>query len=306
MQLLETQMEDLIAKEPDLFLQEKGLRLIARQYRIGSYIFDLLFEDRHRGKLIVELQRGVLNRNHCYKIFDYIDEYRNQNPMEFVDLIVVANEITSERKKMLAAKGIKYVEIPETVFIERLEDSSESVNSYKQENLQKNKVKNIKKIKSKRVVSNYYISIVDLKPKINIYINRGKTTRDKISRKILLLDILKEYLQSNDKFISAKYIFELIKKNKNGKYQKDYCNSFFRIVYYPLLVSDDQFDGKNLAEKVYNDVRPPRYQYPNFKVLESYNLGEIKLRINMDDSKDYKRDLKDIIEFTTRVYAGML
>jgi RecB family endonuclease NucS len=100
-------------------LQGTGLKLIARQFRIGSYIFDLLFEDRHNGKLIVELQRGVLDRNHCNKIFDYLDEFRSQNPKEFIDVIIVANEITSERKKMLSAKGVKYREIPEQSFNEK-------------------------------------------------------------------------------------------------------------------------------------------------------------------------------------------
>jgi hypothetical protein len=302
MPLLENQMEDLIAEEPDSFLQERGLKLIARQYKIGNYIFDLLFEDRHKGKLVVELQRGVLNRNHCYKIFDYIDEYRSRNPLEFVDVIVVANEITSERKKMLTAKGIKYIEIPEAVFIERFQNKPKNLGSGIQENTLKNKVENIKRLKSKRVVINYYLPLADLKTKINNYVKRGKVTKDKISRKILLLDILGEYHKSNDRYISAKYIFELIKKNKNGKYQKDYCNSFFRIIYYPLLVSDDKFDGKNLAEKAFNDVRPPKYQYPNFKVLESYNLDEIKLRVNINDSHDYKRDLEDIIKFATNIY----
>ena len=60
MQLLETQMEDLIASFPDDFLNESGLKLIARQHKIGNYIFDLLFEDRHDGKLIVVKGDGSL------------------------------------------------------------------------------------------------------------------------------------------------------------------------------------------------------------------------------------------------------
>jgi len=60
MQLLETQMEDLIASFPDDFLNESGLKLIAHRHKIGNYIFDLLFEDRYDGKLIVVKGDGSL------------------------------------------------------------------------------------------------------------------------------------------------------------------------------------------------------------------------------------------------------
>jgi len=50
--LSEKNMEDVIAGNPKKFLGEDGLKLIARQYRIGNYSFDMLFEDRHSAKLI--------------------------------------------------------------------------------------------------------------------------------------------------------------------------------------------------------------------------------------------------------------
>lgn len=57
-------MEEAICKDPEKYLGEKGLRLIARQYSISIYRFDLLFEDRHGKRLIVEIQKGKLNREH--------------------------------------------------------------------------------------------------------------------------------------------------------------------------------------------------------------------------------------------------
>jgi hypothetical protein len=39
-------MEDAIVNNPEKFINEEGLRLLAHQNRVGSYIFDLLFEDR--------------------------------------------------------------------------------------------------------------------------------------------------------------------------------------------------------------------------------------------------------------------
>jgi hypothetical protein len=110
-------MEDQIAAHPERFLGERELVLVSRQLRIGPYRFDLLFADRHGGKLIVEIQRGTLDREHTYKVLDYYDEYREKNPREFIDVMVVANQIPVERKKRLHALGIAFREIPESLFI---------------------------------------------------------------------------------------------------------------------------------------------------------------------------------------------
>ena len=122
----EEAMEDQIAASPERFLGESQLTLVSRQLRIGSYIFDLLFEDRHGGKLIVEIQRGTLDRGHTYKILDYYDEYRERNPSEFIDVMVVANQITAERKKRLHAIGISFRELPEQLFSAETEQDGSS------------------------------------------------------------------------------------------------------------------------------------------------------------------------------------
>lgn len=118
--MTEKDMEDQIAADPERFLGEPGLTLAARQYSIGSYRFDLLFADRHGGKLIVEIQKGTLDRQHAYKILDYYFEYRDANPSEFIDVMVVANQITLERKKRLYDFGVAFREIPESAFVTNL------------------------------------------------------------------------------------------------------------------------------------------------------------------------------------------
>jgi hypothetical protein len=112
----EKDMEDVIAENPDKYL-EPGLRLIARQYSIGSYIFDLLFEDRHGTKLIVEIQKGTLDRTHTFKILDYYHEFKAKHHGEFIDLMVIANNISVERKTRLKDLGIEFRELPESIFI---------------------------------------------------------------------------------------------------------------------------------------------------------------------------------------------
>ena len=112
----EKEMEDAIVRNPSKYLGEEGLKLVARQFSIGNYRFDLLFEDRHGGKLIVEIQRGILDRTHMFKILDYCDEFRDRNPAEFVEPMVIANIIASERKRRLSNRGIQFREIPEIEF----------------------------------------------------------------------------------------------------------------------------------------------------------------------------------------------
>ena len=110
-------MEDAIAQNPQKYIGESGLKLLYRQYRVGNYIFDLLFIDKYGTKLIVELQKGTLDRTHTYKILDYYDEYKERNPNEFIELMVVANKVPLERKKRLKSWGITFKEIPENEFL---------------------------------------------------------------------------------------------------------------------------------------------------------------------------------------------
>jgi len=117
MMLTEKDMEDAIARDPKRYLGEDGLELIKRQYRIGGYIFDLLFKDRHGAKLIVEIQRGTLDREHTYKILDYYHGFREEHPNEFIELMVLANRIPQERQKRLRSWGVEFREIPESDFI---------------------------------------------------------------------------------------------------------------------------------------------------------------------------------------------
>lgn len=118
-------MEDAIVNNPEKFINENGLRLLARQYRVGSYIFDLLFEDRHGGKLIVEIQKGTLDRTHTYKILDYYHEYKEKNPRYFIDVMVIANIIPPERKRRLNDLGVDYKEVSESIFIIDQSENSE-------------------------------------------------------------------------------------------------------------------------------------------------------------------------------------
>lgn len=119
--LTEKMMEEAIIDNPTKYLEE-GLSLLSRQFHIGRYIFDLLFEDRHGARLIIELQKGTLDRNHTYKIMDYYDEYKSQHPEHFVELMIIANKIPRERRERLTSYGIAFKEIPESEFASAFPD----------------------------------------------------------------------------------------------------------------------------------------------------------------------------------------
>jgi hypothetical protein len=112
----EKMMEDAISNDPEKYLGEKGLKLIKRQFSIGECRYDLLFEDRYGGKLIVELQKGTLNREHFLRIMYYQLEYRVKYPDEFTDLWVIANRIPFDKRSKLDSLGIKWMEISESEF----------------------------------------------------------------------------------------------------------------------------------------------------------------------------------------------
>jgi hypothetical protein len=98
---------------------------------ISIHRFDLLFEDRHGQKLIVELQKGTLDREHHHKIQDYYEEYKVNHPKEFVDLMVIANRIPYERRRKLSYLGVEYREISESEFIKTdsgIEENNANVN----------------------------------------------------------------------------------------------------------------------------------------------------------------------------------
>lgn len=159
--LSEKMMEDAVSAEPEKYLGEEGLMLVARQFSIGSYIFDLLFEDRRGARLIVELQKGTLDRNHTYKILDYYDEYKDKNPSDFIELIVIANRIPYERRRRLESLGISWKEIPESEFCGQIDMSIVSGSEAEMEDIKKitlNKLNSDNKNKDDNDINigNYY------------------------------------------------------------------------------------------------------------------------------------------------------
>lgn len=107
----EADMRDLMAAHPGEFFNGK-LTLVGTEVLLEGKRVDIIFEDRHGRGIIVELQRGVLSREKSGQIAEYWGLMKTNNPGQFVELILVANNIPPERRLFLESIGIECREVP--------------------------------------------------------------------------------------------------------------------------------------------------------------------------------------------------
>ncbi|HYK34892.1 endonuclease NucS domain-containing protein [Alloacidobacterium sp.] len=117
--MLESKMEEAIAKCPDLFI-ESGLTLVRRQVVINGRRPDLLFSDSFSRQLLVEIQSGRLDENHLQRHFYYYFDYRAKYPSIHLRLMFIANRLVPQHKEFLDEHGYEYREYPEQDFARRI------------------------------------------------------------------------------------------------------------------------------------------------------------------------------------------
>jgi RecB family endonuclease NucS len=109
--MLEKDIENLIAKYPDEIFPNAGFKLIGQQIRLGKCYADIIFEDKHKRKIIVEVKRGILSRDASGQVMEYYGLLKIESPDEFIELVLCANIIPPERKKFLETIGIECKEL---------------------------------------------------------------------------------------------------------------------------------------------------------------------------------------------------
>lgn len=109
--MLEKDIENLIAKYPDEFFPGENFRLIRQQYPIEGKRIDILFEDKLKRKIIIEVKRGILNREASGQIAEYYGLLKSKNKNEYFELVLCANVIPKERKMFLENIGIECKEL---------------------------------------------------------------------------------------------------------------------------------------------------------------------------------------------------
>tara|TARA_Y100000310_G_scaffold275692_1_gene292361 strand:+ start:264 stop:1160 length:897 start_codon:yes stop_codon:yes gene_type:complete len=119
--MLEKDIENLIAQHPDEVFPKQDFELIAQQYSIEGKRIDILFRDRLNRKVIIEVKRGILNREASGQIGEYYGLLKSKNQTEFYEMILCANVIPKERRLFLESIGIECKELRISFILELAE-----------------------------------------------------------------------------------------------------------------------------------------------------------------------------------------
>jgi hypothetical protein len=109
--MLEKDIENLIAKYPDDFFPNSGFSLKGQQVKLGRCYADIVFEDKYRRTIIIEVKRGILSRDAAGQIIEYYGLLKQECPSEIIELVLCANVIPHERKVFLENVGIECKEL---------------------------------------------------------------------------------------------------------------------------------------------------------------------------------------------------
>ena len=109
--MLEKDIENLIAKYPVEIFPGEGFKLLGQQVAICGRRIDILFEDKHKRKIIVEVKRGILSREASGQIAEYYGLMKSENPESICELVLCANVIPNERRTFLETIGIECKEL---------------------------------------------------------------------------------------------------------------------------------------------------------------------------------------------------
>lgn len=116
--LSERIFEDILVKYPELI--ENKLRFIGRQVNHFGKRIDILFEDRFKEKLIIELKKDNLDRNALSQVMEY-EGYILSEKDPSARVMLIANRIPLNLKKAMDHHGIEYKEITNKQLFEFLE-----------------------------------------------------------------------------------------------------------------------------------------------------------------------------------------
>ncbi len=108
MDMDERTLEDIICRYPELI--ENGLSFKGRQVTVNGKRVDVLFEDRHGQKLILEIKKGTVLRNHVGQLLDYEGDFVSvDNPN--VRVMLVGNRVPENLRRSLNHHGFEWKEL---------------------------------------------------------------------------------------------------------------------------------------------------------------------------------------------------
>lgn len=133
--MLEKHFENVLHRYPELI--EEGLKFSGRQVCVGGKYVDLLFEDRFGQKLIIELKRGIIKREHIAQLLDYEGYFLTaDNPN--IRVMLIGNRVPPNLRVSLDHHGFEWKEIPVSELIKYLENIKDAdlLGQFKEEEIQ--------------------------------------------------------------------------------------------------------------------------------------------------------------------------
>ena len=118
----ERDFEDVLVRYPEII--EEGLRLIGRQVVVCERRIDLLFEDRFKQKLVVELKWGPIKDEHVGQIMYYQGALLSGR--EPVRTMLVGTRVPAAIQRSLDFNGLASKEIRVSTLIEFLKSKGET------------------------------------------------------------------------------------------------------------------------------------------------------------------------------------
>jgi hypothetical protein len=106
--MYEREIEDVLAEHPELI--EEGLTLLGRQVAVAGRRMDLLFEDKNKRKLIVELKRGTIKDDHVGQVISYAGGLLTQEDPT-ARIMLVGTRVPPSFQKSLDHFGIAWKEL---------------------------------------------------------------------------------------------------------------------------------------------------------------------------------------------------
>ncbi|MFA5291461.1 MAG: endonuclease NucS domain-containing protein [Phycisphaerae bacterium] len=119
----ESDLESVLAKYPDLI--ETGLILTGRQVTVYGRRMDLLFDDKHKRKLIVELKAGPIKDEHIGQILSYEGMLLSADNPD-IRVMLVGSRVPPNIQKTLDHHGIAWKEIKLTSLKEFLANKGDN------------------------------------------------------------------------------------------------------------------------------------------------------------------------------------
>lgn len=120
----EKDFEDILVQYPELI--EPNLKFIGRQVKYFGKRVDIIFEDRFKEKLIVELKKDNLTRDALSQVLEY-EGYILSEKDPTARVMLIANRIPLNLKKAIEHHGIEYKELTVSFLMEFLEKKGDSL-----------------------------------------------------------------------------------------------------------------------------------------------------------------------------------